>query len=112
MNQKMAYHQRLLKHLEIVDVVSEYLQLQSWDGNTFIGRCPFHYEETASFVVTPDDQTFYCLSCGKNGDALDFLHEIHALLRRLSQREDEMELSDKRIILCRTCCECKEAQSW
>ncbi len=102
MNQNRTYLERVLKHLEIVDVIGEYLQLED-HGNKFIARCPFHFEQTPSFVVNPHDQTFYCLSCGKKGDAIDFLREIHQLLGALRELDHDEELNDKEIISCSRC---------
>ena len=34
--------------------------------------CPFHAEDTASFVIYPDN-TFHCFGCQVHGDAIDFV---------------------------------------
>jgi DNA primase len=60
---------------DIVDVVSEYVQLKK-QGRNYFGLCPFHGEKTPSFSVTPEKQIFYCFGCKKGGNVLTFLMEL------------------------------------
>ena len=50
--------------LDIVDLVSKYVDLKR-SSRTLKGLCPFYPENTPSFVVYPEEQTFkcYCGSC-------------------------------------------------
>lgn len=48
-------------------------------GQNFIGRCPFHEEETPSFVVYPANQTFYCFGCHTHGDVINFIMRIKSV---------------------------------
>lgn len=57
-------------------VRSKNIELKSHGSKDLIGRCPFHDEKTASFVVTPGKNLFHCLGCGKGGDAIRFL-QLH-----------------------------------
>ena len=45
---------------DIVDVISEYVQLTK-RGRNYFGLCPFHGEQTPSFSVTQEKQIFHCL---------------------------------------------------
>ncbi len=60
---------------DIVDLVGGYVQLKR-TGSSFKGLCPFHQENTPSFVVFPQSGTFNCFGCGKRGDALTFYQEV------------------------------------
>ncbi len=60
---------------DIVDVVSEYVQLKKQGRNHF-GLCPFHDENTPSFSVAEEKQIFHCFGCGKGGNVFSFLMEI------------------------------------
>jgi hypothetical protein len=56
------------------DVYGKYVSL-SKAGDTFVGRCPFHSEKTASFKVDKRDGewVFHCFGCKKGGDIVRFL---------------------------------------
>lgn len=51
---------------DIVDVISEYMQLTK-RGRNWFGLCPFHGEQTPSFSVSTDKQIFHCFGCGAGG---------------------------------------------
>jgi len=44
-------------------------------GVNFIGKCPFHDENTESFTVSPSKGIYKCFGCGKGGDAVHFVQE-------------------------------------
>ncbi len=62
----------------IVDVVSQYVQLKK-RGKNYFGFCPFHDERTPSFSVTEEKQIFHCFSCGQGGNVFRFLMEVEGL---------------------------------
>lgn len=66
---------KITENLDIVKVVSEYLNLKK-TGKNFKALCPFHEEKTPSFVVNPEKQIFHCFGCGIGGDAIKFLMSI------------------------------------
>ncbi|WP_230200081.1 DNA primase [Bacillus niameyensis] len=68
----------LKQAVDIVDVVSEYVQLKK-QGRNFVGLCPFHGENTPSFSVSPEKQIFHCFGCGVGGNVFTFLMEIDDL---------------------------------
>jgi len=59
---------------DIVDVVSQYVDLKQRGAN-FFGLCPFHGEKTASFSVAPAKQIYHCFGCGSGGNVFSFLME-------------------------------------
>ncbi|WP_416151956.1 DNA primase [Salipaludibacillus sp. HK11] len=64
--------------LDIVDVISEYVQLKK-QGRNFVGLCPFHGEKTPSFSVSPDKQLYHCFGCGAGGNAFSFVMETEGI---------------------------------
>jgi DNA primase len=67
-----AFKQDLLNRVDIVDVVSRYVQLKKGGAN-YLGLCPFHSEKTPSFTVSPAKQFYHCFGCGAHGNAIGFL---------------------------------------
>jgi RHS repeat-associated protein len=42
-------------------------------GKDFIGCCPFHADDTASLVVTPEKNLWHCFGCGAAGGPIDWM---------------------------------------
>ncbi len=42
-------------------------------GKDWLGRCPFHEDETASLVVTPAKNLWHCFGCGLGGGPIDWV---------------------------------------
>ncbi|MFN2132366.1 MAG: DNA primase [Anaerolineae bacterium] len=86
--------------LDLVDVVSEHVSLRK-SGRNYKGLCPFHAENTPSFFVFPETQTWHCFgACGTGGDVFSFVMKHENLdfpeaLRLLAQRAG-VELSPTR----------------
>lgn len=59
---------------DIVDVISQYLQLKK-RGKNYLALCPFHQEKTPSFNVSPEKQMFHCFGCGVGGNVFTFVME-------------------------------------
>ncbi len=59
--------EEIKERLDIVDLISEYIQLTPAGVNNFKARCPFHNEKTPSLFVSKDKQIFKCFGCFPKG---------------------------------------------
>jgi DNA primase len=66
-----SFKQDLLNRVDIVEVVSRFVQLKKGGAN-YLGLCPFHGEKTPSFTVSPAKQFYHCFGCGAHGNAIGF----------------------------------------
>lgn len=65
--------ERLREEVDLLAVVRETVRL-SQSGDEWRGQCPFHTaRRRPSFRVLPDKKLFRCMSCGEEGDAIDFM---------------------------------------
>ncbi len=82
--------EEVLRHADIVEVVSEYLPLKK-RGSNYWALSPFKPEKTPSFAVSPSKQIFKCFASGKGGDVVRFVMEMEGL----SYAEALRKLADK-----------------
>ena len=62
----------------IVELIGETVSLTK-KGSHYVGKCPFHNEKTPSFTVYPNNGTYKCFGCGKQGGIIKFLQERDGL---------------------------------
>lgn len=65
----------VIEATDIVALVSEYVKLEK-TGKNYKGLCPFHNEDTPSFVVSPEKRLAHCFGCGGGGSPIKFLQDI------------------------------------
>ncbi len=63
---------KVLMSNNIVDVISEYINLEH-KGKNYFGVCPFHDDHSPSMSVSPEKNIFKCFSCGASGNSITFL---------------------------------------
>jgi DNA primase len=73
-----SFKQDLLNRVDVVDVVSRFVQLKKAGAN-LQGLCPFHTEKSPSFTVSPAKQFYHCFGCGAHGNAIGFLMAYSSL---------------------------------
>ena len=52
-------------------IIAELLDIENFDEMKLRGCCPFHYENTPSFIWNSKGYYYKCFGCGKNIDLLD-----------------------------------------
>ena len=60
------------------EVVSEFVTLKK-RGINYVGLCPFHNDSNPSFSVSPTRGICHCFTCGKGGNAINFLMELEQM---------------------------------
>lgn len=53
------------------EIIAEELKLNDYDSKNMKSCCPFHNEDTPSFIYNPKTYTFHCFGCMKNIDIID-----------------------------------------
>ncbi len=76
--------------LNITDIIGSYVELKK-AGKNYKANCPFHSEDTPSFMVSPELQMYKCFGCGKSGDIFSFIQEIEGIefVKALEQLADK-----------------------
>lgn len=69
---------KIMDATKIEEVVSEFVTLKK-RGINYIGLCPFHNDSNPSFSVSPTRGICHCFTCGKGGNAINFLMELEQM---------------------------------
>ncbi len=69
---------KLRDAVDIVDLINGYTDLRR-NGSQYMGRCPFHEDNSPSFSVNPSDKLYHCFGCGVGGDLFSFVMEKEGL---------------------------------
>ena len=69
---------RIMDSTKIEEVVSEFVTLKK-RGINYVGLCPFHNDSHPSFSVSPTRGICHCFTCGKGGNAVNFLMELEQI---------------------------------
>lgn len=69
---------RIKEKVDVVDLISEYIQLKP-AGINHKGLCPLHHEKSPSFMANRERQSWHCFGCGKGGDIFTFIQEIEGM---------------------------------
>ena len=56
-------------------IIAELLELEDFDEKNLKACCPYHNEDTASFIYNKKNYTFHCFGCDKTVDIIDVLME-------------------------------------
>lgn len=67
---------REIEQARTIPITNFYTGKLQRHGKRAKGKCPFHKEKTASFVIYLDQNSFYCYgACGKGGSVIDYVME-------------------------------------
>lgn len=69
---------KIMDATKIEEVVSEFVTLKK-RGINYVALCPFHNDSNPSFSVSPTRGICHCFTCGKGGNAINFLMELEQM---------------------------------
>ena len=61
---------------DLVSLIGQDIELKK-SGSTYTARCPFHQEDTPSFIIK--NNTYYCFGCKEHGDSIDWLTKYRGM---------------------------------
>ena len=67
--------------VDLVKVIQEHVRLTKRNRDLW-GLCPFHQEDSPSFKVDPQRQSWYCFGCERHGDVFTFVELIEKTDKR------------------------------
>jgi len=67
--------------VDLVKVIQEHVRLTKRNKDLW-GLCPFHQEDSPSFKVDPQRQSWYCFGCERHGDVFTFVELIEKTDKR------------------------------
>ena len=90
MQSNQEVYEQIRDSLDISELISERVKLRP-ASRGYSGLCPFHEEDTPSFHVYTDTQSYYCFGCHESGNIFTFLMKSENLsfpeaLKVLSER--------------------------
>jgi len=54
-----------------IETIVRDLKIENWDGDKLKGNCPFHNENSSSFIWNDKTSSFHCFGCNKNYDIMN-----------------------------------------
>lgn len=75
------------------ELIAEILDVQEYDAHNMKGLCPFHEEDTASFVYNKKNFSMHCFGCGKTVDLIEaYMTTGHTFLEACKFLFDEAKI--------------------
>lgn len=63
-------------HAPLLDVMGPHVKIKR-AGASMVTNCPFHRDRSPSMSINPAKSYWHCFSCGKHGDQIGFIMELH-----------------------------------
>lgn len=87
----MSLYHLIKDKVDIVDLISEDVELKPLNNNEFIGSCPFHEDNHPSFTVNNEKGVYHCFSCHESGNIITYYEKT----KQLSYEEALIQLAQK-----------------
>lgn len=83
--------------MKILELVEKYGLEITKQGNLFVTYCPFHKDEhRPNFTIYEGTDSYYCYTCSKGGDAIDFFARMEKIPYSEAQHRLYSDLSSLR----------------
>lgn len=89
--------ERLKREVSLSELVGSRIRLER-RGKDLVGRCPFHDDDTASFVVTEHKGLWHCFGCHAGGTAIDWVMKMDGLAFRDAADRLRAQLSPAEVV--------------
>ena len=63
---------KIIDRIDLLAYIGQDLEFRK-HGNEYFASCPKHLDKTPSFSVTPRVNMFYCFSCGRGGNIINYM---------------------------------------
>ncbi len=74
---------QLKQNVSILHVCAAHgIELTRHGSGDMKGRCPFHDEDEASFIVTPSKNLWHCMGCDAGGSVIDLVMQLDGITFR------------------------------
>lgn len=82
------------------DIIADLLHVEKWDSKNKKGCCPWHEEDTPSFIYNPKTYSTHCFGCSRNTDIIDaYMHTgltyVEALQKLFEEAKMDVSLGEK-----------------
>ena len=89
--------------MKILELVEKYGLEVTKQGNLFVTYCPFHKDEhRPNFTIYEGTDSYYCYTCSKGGDAIDFFARMEKISYAEAKHRAGSDLSSLRNRICKT----------
>ena len=66
--------EQIASSVNIADLIASDVKLRP-SSRGYVGLCPFHQEDTPSFHVYTDTNSYYCFGCQRGGNVFTYIME-------------------------------------
>lgn len=71
--------QEMCSKVDLLEYASQTIDFKRAGADSYAAHCPLHNDDTASLFITPSKNLFYCFSCHRKGNILNWMKEYEGL---------------------------------
>lgn len=70
--------EKINSNVDLLEYASQFIDFKQ-NGDYFFAHCPAHVDKTPSLSITPENNMYYCFSCGNHGGIINYLIDYEGL---------------------------------